>query len=144
MRPLGRRAFVRSMVGLGVGVPLAHQMPGAAPRARAAGRDSGWIPARRGGGGPLRALWWQAATLLNPHLSLGLKDADGARLCYEPLAAFDTDGAMVPVLARDIPNVDDGTVARDGMSVTWRLKTNVVWQDGRPFTADDVVFTWEY
>src|SRR5260221_5546966 len=30
------------------------------------------------------------------------------------------------------------------MSLTWRLKKDVVWHDGKPFTADDVVFNWEY
>ena len=30
------------------------------------------------------------------------------------------------------------------MSVTWKLKQGVTWHDGKPFTADDVVFNWEY
>ena len=30
------------------------------------------------------------------------------------------------------------------MSVTWKLKQGVQWHDGKPFTADDVVFNWEY
>jgi peptide/nickel transport system substrate-binding protein len=30
------------------------------------------------------------------------------------------------------------------MSVTWKLKRGVQWHDGQPFTADDVVFNWEY
>jgi peptide/nickel transport system substrate-binding protein len=101
-------------------------------------------PPRRGGGGALRALWWQAATILNPHLTSGLKDVDGARLAYEPLVGFDAEGAMVPILAQDVPTVDNGGIARDGLSTLWRLKRGVVWQDGQPFTAADVVFTWEY
>ena len=28
--------------------------------------------------------------------------------------------------------------------MTWKLKQGVRWHDGKPFTADDVVFTWEY
>jgi peptide/nickel transport system substrate-binding protein len=142
---IGRRAFIRTLAGLGIGAPLAREVLVAAGLAEAAApRESSWVPTRRGGGGALRTLWWQAATLLNPHLTVGLKDVDGARLCYEPLIAFDTDGAMVPVLAREVPSVEDGSVARDGLSVTWRLKPNVTWQDGRPFTADDVIFNWEY
>jgi peptide/nickel transport system substrate-binding protein len=30
------------------------------------------------------------------------------------------------------------------MSVIWKLKQGVKWHDGKPFTADDVVFTWAY
>jgi peptide/nickel transport system substrate-binding protein len=141
---MSRRAFVRAMLALGVTAPLAQQVLAASGIATASAQEPAWTPSRRGGGGALRALWWQAATLLNPHLTSGLKDADGARLCYEPLVAFDADGAMIPVLAHEIPSVENGAVARDGLSVVWRLKRNVVWQDGQPFTAADVVFTWEY
>jgi len=35
-------------------------------------------------------------------------------------------------------------LAADGKSVTWKLKKGVTWHDGKPFTAADVVFTWEY
>ena len=140
---MSRRAFMRTLAAAGVTIPLAHQVLAAAGLAPAAAQETG-APTRRGGGGALRALWWQAATLLNPHLTSGLKDADGARLCYEPLASFDPDGALVPVLAQEIPSVENGAVARDGLSVVWKLKRNVVWQDGQPFTAADVVFTWEY
>ena len=28
--------------------------------------------------------------------------------------------------------------------MTWKLKQGVKWHDGKPFTADDVVFNWEY
>src|SRR5947207_13839522 len=99
---MNRRAFVRAMGRLGIAAPAARRVLAAHPVA-AAPRESGWTPARRGGGGPLRTLWWQAATLLKPHLSLGVKDADGARLCYESLADFDTDGTLLPVLAREVP-----------------------------------------
>ena len=40
--------------------------------------------------------------------------------------------------------MQNGGVARDGKSVTWKLKRGVQWHDGKPFTADDVVFNWEY
>jgi peptide/nickel transport system substrate-binding protein len=143
-REMSRRAFVRTLATLGVAAPLAHDVLTASGIPPAAAQEPAWSPTRRGGGGPLRALWWQAATILNPHLTSGLKDVDGSRLFYEPLISFEADGTMVPVLAQEIPSVESGTVARDGLSTTWRLKRDVVWQDGQPFTAADVVFTWEY
>ena len=48
------------------------------------------------------------------------------------------------MLAKSIPGREDGTLAADGKSVTWKLKKGVKWHDGKPFTADDVVFNWEY
>jgi peptide/nickel transport system substrate-binding protein len=92
----------------------------------------------------VRVLWWQGATLLNPHFANGTKDQDGSRIFYEPLASFDPDGGLVPILAAEIPSLQNGGVARDGLSVTWKLKRNVQWHDGKPFTADDIVFNWEY
>ncbi len=35
-------------------------------------------------------------------------------------------------------------MAADGKSVTWKLKRDVKWSDGEPFTAADVRFTYEY
>ena len=49
-----------------------------------------------------------------------------------------------PVLAAELPSKDNGGLAADGKSVTWKLKQGVKWHDGQPFTADDVVFTWRY
>ena len=103
-----------------------------------------FTPTRRGMGGPLKVLWWQAPTLLNPHFANGTKDQDGSRVFYEPLASFDPDGNLVPNLAAEIPSLQNGAVTKDGLSVTWKLKRGVTWHDGKPFTADDVVFNWEY
>ena len=139
---LSRRAFVTLMAGLGVTAPLAAQMLG--PLAAHAQPRPGFTPSRRGGGGPLKVLWWQAPTLLNPHFATGTKDQDAARIFYEPLAGFDPDGGVVPILAAELPSVENGGVARDGTSVVWRLKKGVTWHDGKPFSADDVVFNWEY
>ena len=42
------------------------------------------------------------------------------------------------------PTARTAALAEDGKSVTWKLKQGVNWHDGKPFTADDVVFNWEY
>ncbi|MHB8577673.1 MAG: peptide ABC transporter substrate-binding protein [Dehalococcoidia bacterium] len=101
-------------------------------------------PTKRGGGGTLKLLWWQAPTLPQPHIQNGTKDVDASRIFYEPLAEFDADGNVVAVLAAEVPSIENGSVAKDGTSVTWKLKKGVTWHDGQPFTADDVVFTFDY
>jgi peptide/nickel transport system substrate-binding protein len=141
---LTRRAFVRTMVGLGLTAPMAAQMLASSGVAQAQPKPAPFAPTKRGGGGQLKMLWWQAPTLLNPHFATGTKDQDGSRVFYEPLAAFDPEGNMLPILAAEIPSVQNGGVAKDGRSVTWKLKPNVSWHDGKPFTADDLVFNWEY
>ncbi|HEY7542392.1 MAG TPA: peptide ABC transporter substrate-binding protein [Methylomirabilota bacterium] len=140
---MSRRHFTRMMVGLGLTAPMAAQMLASAGVAQA---QTKWTfnPTKRGGGGLVKTLWWQAPTLLNPHFANGTKDQDACRIFYEPLASYDPDGNIVPVLAAEAPSLQNGQVAKDGMSVTWKLKKNVTWHDGQPFSADDVVFTWEY
>jgi peptide/nickel transport system substrate-binding protein len=92
----------------------------------------------------LRLLYWQAPTILNPHLATGFKDFDAARIVYEPLASYDQNDQLVPFLAAEIPSIENGGVAEDGRSVTWKLKQNIQWADGETFTAEDVVFTYEF
>jgi len=92
----------------------------------------------------LRLLWWQAATILNPHLASGNKDWDASRITYEPLATFDREGKMVLFLAAEVPSLENGGVSPDGLSVTWKLKEGVKWSDGQPFSAEDVKFTFDY
>lgn len=92
----------------------------------------------------LKLLYWQAPTILNPHLSTGFKDTEASRITLEPLASFDNVGNLIPFLAAEIPTKANGGVAADGKSVTWKLKQNVKWSDGQPFTAQDVVFTHQF
>ena len=140
---VSRRVFVTTMVGLGLTAPMAAQML-TAGGAGAQTKSPVFTPTKRGGGGHLKTLWWQAPTLLNPHFANGTKDQDASRIFYEPLAGFDPDGNLTPVLAAEAPSTAAGTLAKDLTSVTWRLKKNVTWHDGKPSTADDVVFTYEY
>jgi peptide/nickel transport system substrate-binding protein len=169
---MSRRAFIGRMLAAGLTAPLiaavlaacgssnnakkpaastggagsaATRPAGAAGSATAsAAAGEGFNPSKRGGGGTIKLLWWQAPTILNIHLSSGVKDNDASTLFTEPLAYWGPDAAMVPVLAAEIPSLDNGGVAKDGTSVTWKLKQGVQWHDGQPFTADDVVFTWQY
>jgi peptide/nickel transport system substrate-binding protein len=140
---LSRRAFTLRMLGLGLTAPLAAQMLAASGVAVAA-ETPVYKPTKRGGGGALKVLWWQGATLLNPHFAVGTKDQDGSRVFYEPLAGWDPDGNLLPVLAAEVPTVENGSLAKDGLSVTWKLKQGVKWHDGQPFSADDCIFNWQY
>ncbi len=97
-----------------------------------------------GQGGNLLMLQWQAPSQANALLSSGTKDLLAGSLVLEPLAEFAPDGTIVPALAAEIPTVENGGVAADFTSITWTLQEGVLWSDGTPLTADDVVFTWEY
>ena len=140
---LPRRAFVQQMAALGIGAPLVAAMLGNDANAQAAPATA-YKPTKRGGGGTLRMLYWQGPTLLNPHFATGTKDSEGARPFHEPMVYFDAEARAIPVLAAELPSKANGGIAADGRSVTWKLKRGVQWHDGKPFTADDVVFNWQY
>lgn len=140
---VSRRSFIQAALGAGLTLPMAGHM---LMHAGVANAQPSWQykPTKRGGGGTVKLLMWQGPTLLNPHFAVGTKDQYGCRVFYEPLGAWDGDGNLVPILAAEAPSLQNGAVTRDGRSVTWKLKRNVTWHDGKPFTADDVIFTWEY
>src|SRR3979411_2010873 len=141
---LSRRAFVQMMAAVGLTAPFAAQMLTSGGVAQAAEPKLAYKPTKRGGGGVLKTLWWQGSTLLNPYFAVGTKDQDGSRIFYEPLASWDPDGVLCPTLAAEIPDLANGGPAKDGKSVIWKLKQGVQGHDGTPFTADDVVFNWQY
>lgn len=92
----------------------------------------------------LRLLYSRSVVTLNPHLASGYQDFEAARIVYEPLASYNEAGELVPFLADDIPSLENGGLAADGTSVTWTLRPDITWADGEPFTAADVVFTFEF
>jgi peptide/nickel transport system substrate-binding protein len=141
---LSRRGFIQRMAAVGLTAPLANQLLAVSGIAMPAPPPIDYTPTKRGGGGTLKLLWWEGPTLLNPHFANGIKDQNGSRLFYEPLAAWTPEGTLKKVLAAEIPSVENGGLAKDGTSVTWKLKQGVKWHDGKPFTADDVVFNWQY
>lgn len=138
-----RRDFLREMMLLGLSAPFVTQVLAHSGVAMAA-TDFKYAPTKAGGGGTLKLLWWQSPTLLNPHFAVGTKDQDGSRVFYEPLAGWDPDGNLVPILASEVPSVEGGTVDKDLKWVVWKLKQGVKWHDGQPFTAEDCVFNWQY
>ena len=98
----------------------------------------------RGADGHLNILYWQASSTLNPYLSGGTKDIEAASMVIEPLAHYDENGNMVPMLVDAIPTVENGGVSADLKTITWKLRKDIVWSDGSPLTAHDVVFSADY
>lgn len=142
---LSRRGFVRRLAAVGLTAPMATQILALAGVSAASAQSvPAYRPTRAGGGGALKILYWQASTLLNPHFAVGTTNQDASRVFYEPLAGWAADGTLHPILAAEIPTVENQGLREDGRAVTWKLKRGVKWHDGQDFSADDVVFNWEY
>ncbi len=79
---------------------------------------------------------------LDPMLSPSIDTVDFSHLFMSYLVEVDDRNQLVPEIAARIPSVRNGDIARDGMTVTYRLRRGVVWQDGAPLNASDVVFSF--
>ncbi|MFP3986526.1 ABC transporter substrate-binding protein [Streptomyces sp. E11-3] len=72
---------------------------------------------------------------LSPLLGYG---KDGNSKIFDGLLTHDADMKLQPALAKALPKVSD-----DGLTYTYQLREGVKFSDGKPFTAGDVVFTYE-
>jgi peptide/nickel transport system substrate-binding protein len=162
---MSRRDFMEKAAALGVGLPVtlfvlqSLDMKGAsaAPGAHGAGfrgaaQDNptetrptvGTEGQTRGAGGELKLLQWQAVTMLAPHTATGTKDFLGASLILEPLMSYMPDATVIATLVEEVPSVENGGLSEDLSTVTYKILKDVKWSDGEPFTAKDVVFTWQW
>jgi peptide/nickel transport system substrate-binding protein len=152
---LSRRQFMARGAALGVGtaslLTIANtavhaQTPQASPAASAAPvrPETGTEGQTRGAGGDLRILIWQAPTIAASHSALSDKDYIAASPVIEPLLHYLPDGGIVPNLLESVPSVENGLLAEDLSSVTLRLQEGLLWSDGTPVTAADIVFTWQW
>jgi peptide/nickel transport system substrate-binding protein len=73
---------------------------------------------------------------LDPHFFSAFPTGSSHEMIYEKLAVLDEKLVPRPQLAESWKNLDN---------LTWeiKLRKGVVFHNGAPFTADDVIFTWE-
>lgn len=146
---LSRRDFIERAAALGAGLSLARFLAQTGGRTAVAQEATpppavGTEGQTRGAGGNLKILQWQGATNLSLHTTGSFKDMLPAALVTEPLMHYLPDGAPIPNLVKAVPTLENGLLAEDLLSVTYNLLDGVTWSDGQPFTANDVVFTWQW
>jgi len=86
-------------------------------------------------GGQLTEGLLNTPAFINPLLSSSPTERDLTALIYSGLLRSDGTGDFLPDLAESY------SVSPDGLIYTFALKPNLVWHDGEPVTADDVIFT---
>ncbi|WP_377289640.1 peptide ABC transporter substrate-binding protein [Rhizobium sp. SG2393] len=85
----------------------------------------------------------QEPTVFNPHMPHIEVDEGIHFSIFDPLFYVDEKGAFVAALAAEVPTVENGGISADGLSWKVKLRDDVKWHDGTPFTAEDVKFTLE-
>ena len=86
---------------------------------------------------------YQEPDVLNPFIATQYAADEVSKMVVEGLVDVDPDGNFYPVLAEEVPTIENGGVSEDGLDVTYHIKKGMVWSDGEPFTCDDVAFTWK-
>lgn len=85
----------------------------------------------------------QDAKTLNPLLASNTIDGFIMRFMFEPLVSADPAGNPVPMLATELPSRENGGISADGLTITYHLRPNAKWTDGKPVTSRDVRFSWK-
>jgi peptide/nickel transport system substrate-binding protein len=140
MTGLDRRTFLRGLAGAGLVVA------GGCTGTRGSGGD-GAGTVLQAGVDPLTLPPAARPTVRLPGGAFGLPSPFGyvagpgyrqMSLLYDTLLTKDASGQLIPWLASTYERSDDGLVH------TFDLRGGVTWHDGRPLTADDVAFTFDY
>jgi peptide/nickel transport system substrate-binding protein len=54
---------------------------------------------------------------------------------------FNEKMELVPDMLTEVPTLQNGGISADSLTYTYHLRRDVTWHDGKPVTADDVLFT---
>lgn len=80
---------------------------------------------------------------LNPLIFISATLGLMSSLTMAFLVRYDAHNRPVPELATEVPTLQNGGISKDGKTITFHLRKGVVWSDGAPFDARDLVFTWK-
>ncbi len=85
----------------------------------------------------------QEPTVFNPLMPHIEVDDGVAFSLFDALFRITPEGEIVPNLAAEVPTIENGGLSEDGLEWRIKLRDDVTWHDGEPFTAEDVKFTLE-
>ena len=129
------------------GAPAATEAPATEPgappatEAPAATEPPATEPPASGGIAVLNFV--QQPTTLSPLYQTQWFSSITTQFWLKGLWSFDPDNNPVPEIATEIPSLENGGLSEDGLTLTVKLRDDVLWSDGEPVTANDFVFTYE-
>jgi peptide/nickel transport system substrate-binding protein len=80
---------------------------------------------------------------LNPIVGYAQTDVHVSMFWAGYLFNWSDRNRFVPELATVLPTVANRGISPDGKTITYHLRRDVRWQDGAPFSADDVIFSYQ-
>ncbi len=80
---------------------------------------------------------------LNPMLASNAVSGDLSMFIYSYAVRYDQHGRPFPDALSQIPTRRNGDVSKNGLTLIYKLRRNIKWQDGVPLTCKDLRFTWQ-
>ncbi len=80
---------------------------------------------------------------LNPVLNSAAPTLDLSMFAFSWTVRYDPNAKPFPDALSEIPTVANGDVSKDGLTLKYKLRRNMKWQDGPPVTCNDLKFTWQ-
>jgi peptide/nickel transport system substrate-binding protein len=133
---LGRRQFLRGLAATGAIAGTGSLLAACSSGSSASPAASPASTARhRGGSLKVGLTGGSGSDTLDPHKGLTYLDTARAQSLYQPLLQLNTHAQTEFVLAEEI--------SPHGSTSTWviRLRPGITFHDGKPLTAEDVIFT---
>ena len=88
----------------------------------------------------LRANLGAKPNTLDPQLATALHELSVIREVFQGLLGFNSDLSLKPVVATEVPAVDNGGISADSLTYTFKLRDDVTWSDGEQVTAGDFAY----
>ena len=122
------------------GTPRPHLRPAAVALLALFALFISAIPGRAAShhGGTIMVTWQASLTTVDPAYTYSVADWPQTHALFDGLLGFDQGTKLVPELAASMP-----TVSNSGKIYTFHLRHGLVFSNGDPLTASDVVFSWE-
>lgn len=91
----------------------------------------------------------QFPATFNPLIDAMLAKSYVLAMTRKPMVTYDKDWQLVCMLCTELPTLENGLAKLvdgpngKGMTVRFTIHPEARWGDGKPVTADDIVFAWE-
>ena len=80
---------------------------------------------------------------LNPVLDSSQPTLELSTFLFSYTVLYDEHSRPVPDALSEVPTIANGDVARDGLTLRYKLRHNILWHDGEKLTCRDLRFTWQ-
>ncbi|MDA1091150.1 MAG: peptide ABC transporter substrate-binding protein [Proteobacteria bacterium] len=92
----------------------------------------------------------QFPSTFHPNIDSMLAKTYILALTRRPFTAFDKDWKLICMLCVRLPTIDNGLAVAErtpqglkGIAVTYTIRPDAKWGDGKPVSTEDVVFSWK-